>query len=65
MLDAYELVQLKTLEAKNKADEARKIEQAANTRLNQFKVLQYLMRCGFMVAYDESTHGRRLRELPE
>lgn len=54
--DVYELVKQGALAAKAKANEARKLEKAAQTRVDQYTVLQWLMRCGFTVAYDVNTH---------
>ena len=56
MQDVYDLVKKGTLAAEAKANEARKLEKAAQTRVNQYKVLQWLIRCGFTVAYDVNTH---------
>ena len=50
MQDVYELVKQGALSAKAKANEARKLEKAAQKRVDQYKVLQWLIRCGFTVA---------------
>jgi hypothetical protein len=59
MQDVYELVKQGALSAKAKANEARKLEKAAQKRVDQYKVLQWLIRCGFTVAYDVNTHSVR------
>jgi len=57
MQDVSELVKQGALVAKAKANEARKLEKEAQTCVNQYTVLQWLIRCGFTVSYDVNTHS--------